>query len=218
MLGAQLDAIGPTTWRVEGEPIRADGVLEAWISFETKIARGRGVLRLRDGRAWTLLTAIEELKGFEERKGRARPLGDGARRLSTRQELAGGEASRRGGARQAKSSPIASSSAAAREASRLGARLKQLDVPTIILEKNARPGNSWRNRYRSLVLHDPVWYDHLPYIPFPENWPVFAPKDKLGDWLEMYAKVMELNYWGSSECVRASYDGTERGMDSRCSP
>ena len=79
----------------------------------------------------------------------------------------------------------------------LGARLKQLDVPTIILEKNSHPGDSWRNRYRSLVLHDPVWYDHLPYIPFPENWPIFTPKDKLGDWLEMYTKVMELNYWSS---------------------
>ncbi len=78
----------------------------------------------------------------------------------------------------------------------LGARLRQLGVPTIIVEKNARPGDSWRNRYRTLVLHDPVWYDHLPYIPFPEHWPVFTPKDKMGDWLEMYAKVMELNYWG----------------------
>jgi len=48
--------------------------------------------------------------------------------------------------------------------------------------------------------HDPVWYDHLPYLPFPRNWPVFSPKDKIGDWLEMYTKVMELNYWGSSEC------------------
>ena len=41
--------------------------------------------------------------------------------------------------------------------------------------------------------HDPVWYDHLPYLPFPPNWPVFAPKDKIGDWLEMYTKIMELN-------------------------
>ncbi len=69
-----------------------------------------------------------------------------------------------------------------------------------------RAGDSWRNRYRSLVLHDPVWYDHLPYIPFPEHWPVFTPKDKMGDWLEMYTKVMELNYWASSECVTADYD------------
>ena len=80
----------------------------------------------------------------------------------------------------------------------LGARLRQLGVPTIIVERNERPGDSWRKRYKSLCLHDPVWYDHLPYIKFPENWPVFSPKDKIGDWLEMYTKVMELNYWGST--------------------
>ena len=51
----------------------------------------------------------------------------------------------------------------------LGARLRQLDVPTIIIEKNARPGDSWRKRYKSLCLHDPVWYDHLPYLPFPRQ-------------------------------------------------
>ena len=88
----------------------------------------------------------------------------------------------------------------------LGARLRQLGVPTIIIEKNARPGDSWRNRYKSLCLHDPVWYDHLPYIPFPANWPVFAPKDKIGDWLEMYTRVMELNYWASTTCDKAKYD------------
>ena len=88
----------------------------------------------------------------------------------------------------------------------LGARLKQLGVPTIIAEKNEKPGNSWRNRYRSLVLHDPVWYDHLPYLPFPDNWPVFTPKDKMGDWLESYVKLMELNYWGSTEVKSARFD------------
>ena len=83
-------------------------------------------------------------------------------------------------------------------------------MPTIIVEKHERPGDSWRKRYKSLCLHDPVWYDHLPYIKFPENWPVFAPKDKLGDWLEMYTRVMELNYWGSTEVTSASYDEAEK--------
>ena len=90
----------------------------------------------------------------------------------------------------------------------LGARLRRLGVPTIIVEKNARPGDSWRKRYKSLCLHDPVWYDHLPYLPFPDHWPVFAPKDKIGDWLEMYTKVMELNYWGSTDCKKARFDET----------
>ena len=70
----------------------------------------------------------------------------------------------------------------------LGARLRRLNVPTLIVEKNERPGDSWRKRYKSLCLHDPVWYDHLPYLPFPDHWPVFSPKDKIGDWLEMYTR------------------------------
>jgi putative flavoprotein involved in K+ transport len=205
MLGAQLAAASPTIWRISGEPTQSNGVTEAWIAFETKLAHGRGILRLKDGRAWTLLTAIEELKGFEERKGRSRPMGVAHgvyRRDKTWLEARRAEQEALGKETQ----PYCVVVGGGQGGIALGARLKQLDVPTIILEKNARAGDSWRNRYRSLVLHDPVWYDHLPYIPFPENWPVFAPKDKIGDWLEMYAKVMELNYWASSECVHAEYD------------
>ena len=96
----------------------------------------------------------------------------------------------------------------------LGARLRRLGVPTLIVEKNERPGDSWRKRYKSLCLHDPVWYDHLPYLPFPDHWPVFSPKDKIGDWLEMYTKVMELNYWSSTTRCKARYDEADAGMDS----
>lgn len=91
----------------------------------------------------------------------------------------------------------------------LGARLRQLGVPSIVVDKHERPGDQWRKRYKSLCLHDPVWYDHLPYLPylpFPANWPVFAPKDKVGDWLEFYTKVMEVPYWSRTECLSATYD------------
>ncbi len=81
-----------------------------------------------------------------------------------------------------------------------------MQVPTIIVERNPRPGDSWRKRYKSLCLHDPVWYDHLPYVKFPPNWPVFSPKDKIADWLEMYTRVMELNYWASTTAKSARYD------------
>jgi len=92
----------------------------------------------------------------------------------------------------------------------LGARLKKVGVPAIIVEKNPRPGDSWRNRYKSLCLHDPVWYDHLPYLPFPDDWPVFSPKDKIGDWLESYTKLMELNYWPGTECKSARWDDVQQ--------
>ena len=185
-------------------------MLEAWISFETEIARGYGLVRIKDGRIWTLLTTMVELKGHEEKAGFTRPLGAQARRQSRRQDLEGN--ARRGGgdARLRDAALRRSSSAAARARIALGARLRQLGVPTIIVEKNARAGDSWRKRYKSLCLHDPVWYDHLPYIDFPKNWPVFSPKDKIGDWLEMYAKVMELNYWTKTTAKRASYDAAKK--------
>ena len=78
--------------------------------------------------------------------------------------------------------------------------LKRLNVPTLIVDALARPGDSWRSRYRSLYLHDPIYLDDLPYLPFPDHWPIYTPKDKMGDWLESYVKIMELDYWSSSPC------------------
>ena len=211
MLTHQRAATGPSGWRVaEGEiPTEADGVTTAWIEFETAVARGYGLIRLKEGKIWTLLTTMVELKGHEEPKGFARPLGArhgaGKNRLSWKEEREA-EARELGYTRQ----PYVLIVGGGQGAIALGARLRQLGVPTIIVEKNDRPGDSWRRRYKSLCLHDPVWYDHLPYIKFPENWPVFAPKDKIGDWLEFYTRVMELNYWTRTTCKSAKYDDAKK--------
>jgi putative flavoprotein involved in K+ transport len=205
MLDATLATTRPRGWRVTEEPTEADGVLEAWVEFETETGRGRGVLRLIDGKAWTLLTTLEELKGFEQSAGGNRPKGvqhgvDPDRRTWLEERRR--EADELGYETQ----PYVVVIGGGQGGIALGARLRQLAVPTIIVERNERPGDSWRKRYKSLCLHDPVWYDHLPYIKFPANWPVFSPKDKIGDWLEMYTRVMELNYWGSTTAKRARYD------------
>jgi putative flavoprotein involved in K+ transport len=207
MLSHCLNQVKPRDWRVaEGEIVtEADGVLESWISFETEIARGYGLIRLKDCLIWTLLTTMAELKGHEEKAGFTRPLGarhgvnPGAK---TWKELRDEEAQKLG----YDTHPYVLVVGGGQGAIGLGARLRQLGVPTIIVEKNERPGDSWRKRYKSLCLHDPVWYDHLPYIDFPKNWPVFSPKDKIGDWLEMYAKVMELNYWTKTTAKSAKFD------------
>lgn len=60
------------------------------------------------------------------------------------------------------------------------------------------------------MLHDPVWYDHLPYIPFPAHWPIFTPKDKLAEWFESYAKLLELNVWTSTSITGASWNEEKR--------
>ncbi|KUM28987.1 FAD-dependent oxidoreductase [Mesorhizobium loti] len=209
MLKATLPAAKPSHWRLSGEASVDDGIIEAWFSFETVVARAEGILRLKDGRCRTLFTAMGELKGFEEQKGPDRPLGIRHKADPERETWAESRA------REARElglheQPYCLVIGGGQGGIMLGARLRQLGVPSLIIEKNARAGDSWRNRYRSLVLHDPVWYDHLPYIPFPENWPVFTPKDKMGDWLEMYARVMELNYWVATKCISAAYDEAEK--------
>ncbi|MBN9244760.1 MAG: NAD(P)/FAD-dependent oxidoreductase [Mesorhizobium sp.] len=207
MLESQLARTKPSHWQIaEGENAsESDGLVEGWISFETEVARGFGHIRLKNGKIWTLLTTMAELKGHEEKSGFTRPLGakhgHGKDRKSWREERED-EIAELGVSRQ----PYALIIGGGQGGIALGARLRQLGVPTIIIEKNERPGDSWRKRYKSLCLHDPVWYDHLPYIDFPKNWPVFAPKDKIGDWLEMYTKVMELNYWASTTAKSAKYD------------
>ncbi len=207
MLKSQLSTTKPRNWQIaEGEvPAEDGGVTTAWISFETDVARGYGLLRLKEGKIWTLLTTMVELKGHEEPKGQNRPLGAkhgaGRNRTTWKEEREKEEADLGYGTQ-----PYCLIIGGGQGGIALGARLRQLGVPTIIVERNDRPGDSWRRRYKSLCLHDPVWYDHLPYIKFPENWPVFSPKDKIGDWLEMYTKVMELNYWTRTNAKSASYD------------
>jgi putative flavoprotein involved in K+ transport len=181
MLAARLAGVRPRGFSVWGAPT-ADPESEAWFSFQSAAGRGLGHVRLRDGRAWTLLTALRSLDGFPERPGAREP------------EL--------GASRQ----PYAVIVGGGQGGLALGARLKRLGVPAVILEKNARAGDSWRKRYASLVLHDPVWFDHMPYKPFPQGWPVFTPKDQLGDWLERYAAHEQLDYWGGSPCLGAARD------------
>ena len=205
MLVATADRVGPTNWQIEGEATEADGVTEAWLTFETNVFRGKGHVRLNDEGAWTLLTTAQEMKGHEEKKGRQRVQGVEHGALKRRESWAEQRA------RTAKElgythQPFVVIVGGGQGGIALGARLRRLQVPTLIIEKNERAGDSWRNRYRSLCLHDPVWYDHLPYLPFPDDWPVFAPKDKIGDWLESYVKIMELDYWTKSTCRSARYD------------
>jgi putative flavoprotein involved in K+ transport len=199
----------PSAWQLEGEATETGGVTEGWIRFETDVARGCGHMRFKDGKAWTLLTTMMELKGYEEHRGPTRERGvehgvHPGRKTWLEQRRQ--EEAELGFTTQ----PYVVVVGGGQGGIALAARLRRLNVPTVIIEKNERPGDSWRKRYKSLCLHDPVWYDHLPYLPFPDHWPIFSPKDKIADWLEMYTKVMELNYWGGAECKSARYDEAKK--------
>ncbi|MFC8038868.1 NAD(P)-binding domain-containing protein [Paenarthrobacter sp. NPDC057355] len=205
MLEAVLADVQPAQWTLAEDATGDAANPEAWVNFETLQGRGYAHLRLRNGKCWTLLTTMQELKGFEEKKGPNREQGvthnieKGRKSWLERREE---DAARLGYEDQ----PYAVVIGGGQGGIGLGARLRRLGVPTIIVDKNARPGDAWRNRYKSLHLHDPVWYDHLPYLNFPDDWPVFAAKDKIGDWLEHYTSIMELNYWSNTECTKVRWD------------
>ena len=183
--------------------------IEAIFRFETAVGRGNGVLRLTqdagDGtmKAWTLLTTLEELKGFEEQQGNSRPRGEAYSR-----DFRGPNwlDLRKASGLYADRDPDVLVVGGGQAGLTIAARLKQLQVDTLVVDRESRIGDNWRNRYHALTLHNQVQVNHLPYMPFPPNWPVYIPKDKLANWFEAYVEAMELNYWTGTALESGSYD------------
>jgi thioredoxin reductase len=184
--------------------------IEAIFKFETAAGRGDGVLRLipdvTDGnsmKAWTLLTALEELKGFEEQQGNSRPRGEAYSR-----DFRGPNwfDLRKAAAEYADRDPTVLVIGGGHSGLSIAARLNQLQVDTLIVDREMRIGDNWRKRYHALTLHNQVQVNHLPYMLFPPNWPSYIPKDKLANWFEAYVESMELNFWTGTEFEGGSYD------------
>ena len=178
--------------------------VEALFRFETPGGVGAGVLRLKDEKAWTLLTALDELEGHEENVGGRRPKG-----WSYSRDFGGPNwlDLRKRKVRFEDAEPAVLVVGGGQAGLAIGARLAQRRIDTLIVDRWPRVGDNWRRRYHALTLHNQVHVNHLPYMPFPPNFPVYIPKDKLANWFEAYAEAMELNYWTDTEFVGAAYDG-----------
>jgi cation diffusion facilitator CzcD-associated flavoprotein CzcO len=187
-------------------------VIEAIFAFETAVGRGSGVLRLTpaaDGtlKAWTLLTALDELKGHEEHVGRARPSGQAYSR-----DFHGPNwlDKRKSAAAYTDHDPAVLVVGGGQAGLSIAARLTQLGIDTLIVDRESRVGDNWRNRYHALTLHNQVQVNHLPYMPFPPSWPRYIPKDKLAGWFEAYVESMELNYWTGTQFESGTYDQAQQ--------
>ncbi|KAE9367489.1 putative flavin-containing monooxygenase YUCCA3 [Stipitochalara longipes BDJ] len=195
-------------------PIEGLEWVESMFSFETKVGRGSGMLRLVQGsdgswKGYMIYTALQELKGFEEKAGDRRPHGGNNSLVGG--SIKGNWLERR--QRQVEfmdEEPAVLIVGAGQSGLNIGARLENMGVSCLLIDRNDRVGDNWRNRYRTLVTHDPVQYTHMAFMPFPSNWPLFTPKDKLGDWFESYASLMELNIWTKTTVGSAVYDDASR--------
>ncbi|KAK2462191.1 hypothetical protein APHAL10511_005779 [Amanita phalloides] len=180
--------------------------INAFFDFETDVGIGFGIFRLvptANGvwKAHTVYTNLEELKGFPERIGSLRNHmpnhGHWQEDRIQEQEFE-------------KSDPVVIVIGGGHSGLEVAARLKYCDIPTLVVERNERIGDNWRNRYEALCLHDVVWYDHMPYLPFPSTWPAYAPARKMANWLESYADALELNVWTSSVVTQATQDPSSK--------
>lgn len=186
--------------------------IEVIFAFETAQGRGSGVVRLAGDaaggapRAWTLLTALDELKGHEEHVGKSRPRGDAYSR-----DFRGPNwlDLRRAAMAYEDHDPAVLVVGGGQAGLAIAARLTQLQVDTLIIDRWPRIGDNWRHRYHALTLHNQVQVNHMPYMPFPPTWPTYIPKDKLAGWFEAYAEAMELNCWTGTEFEGGRYDAQE---------
>ena len=204
-------------------------VIEALFDFKTALGIGNGVLRLlaeTPAQAWVLMTALDELTGFEEKIGSRRPSGAAYSRNF------GGDNwldQRRKAQAYADRDPTVLVIGGGQAGLAIAARLGQLDIDTLIIDKHERVGDNWRKRYHSLALHNQIYVNHLPYLPFPPTWPKYIPKDMLANWFETYTESLQLNFWTATEFIGGEYDdatgqwtatlrladGTERVMHPR---
>ena len=182
--------------------------IEAIFEFNTAVGRGAGIFRLSpaaDGTmlAWHLSTTLQALTGHEEKIGANRPSGAAYSRNFGGDNWAD---MRRKAAAYEDHDPTVVVVGGAQAGLAVAARLNQLGVDTLVVEKWPRIGDSWRRRYHSLALHNSIHINHLPYMEFPPTWPIYIPKDMLGNWFEFYADAMEINCWTDTEFVSGSWD------------
>jgi putative flavoprotein involved in K+ transport len=188
--------------------------IEAIFTFETATGPCNGVVRLvNEGgapRAWTLMTALDEIRGHEDpANGKRWQDVDWKRNFGGENWLD----RRKQAVAYADRDPAVLVVGAAQAGLSVAARLSLLGVDTLVVDRDARIGDSWRKRYHALTLHNETRVNHLPYMPFPKSFPVFIPKDMLANWFEIYAEAMELNVWTGTELIGGSWDEAARCWD-----
>jgi putative flavoprotein involved in K+ transport len=178
-------------------------VIEVILKFNTKFGECEGIVRLyedheeqRQFKAWSFLTALSELNNSNNKElEKYQNTLEGPNWLDKRNK------DRLFNNREPEVIVVGSGQSGLS----IAARLKQQDIDTLIVDKNERVGDNWRNRYHSLKLHNQTHVNHLPYMPFPSTWPTYIPKDKLAGWFEYYVESMELNVWTNTRFIGAEY-------------
>lgn len=86
----------------------------------------------------------------------------------------------------------------------------------LILESSDHFGNAWRHHYDRLHLHTVKQWSHLPHLPFPDDYPIYVPREKVVEYLEHYTKRFDIEpkYQQKVVDVSRTEDGWQVSTDS----
>ncbi len=185
-------------------------VIEAILRFETRIGEGAALVRFKypsdnqvPTQAWTFHTTLESIYGHEESTIKAKK----ADPVINREFNGPNWLDRRTQSHLYEDrEPAVLIVGGGHAGLSVAARLGQLDVDCLVIDKFKRIGDNWRNRYHGLMLHNQVHSNHLPYMPYPSTWQPYLPKDRIANWLEMYVDCMDIPFWTETSFEGASYD------------
>ena len=183
-LSDRIEATHPRAFKLRQDFLGLQRPYEdlAWINcffdFETDTGIGFGIFRLvptatGEWKAHVVYTNLEDLKGFPEKIGALR---------NTEPNHIHWEENRNREKQFEKSDPVVLIIGAGQSGLDVAARLKSYDISTLVVERNERIGDNWRNRYDALCLHGVVCEsqtyvygyhsallsagnDHMPYLP-----------------------------------------------------
>ena len=208
--GARDFAVDPERHPPRDVERAGEECIEAILKFETKVGRGAGILRLKrsDCRtgaalAWTLLTSLEELKGYEEET-----ILENAEEPAFERDFHGPNwlDRRRRASTYEDREPDVLIVGGGHAGITAAARLKGLGIEALVVDRMERIGDNWRKRYHGLKLHNQKHSNHFPYLPFPKTWPKYIAKDKIANWLESYVETMEIDFWTRTTFKGAVWD------------
>lgn len=178
-----------------------DTWLQSAFSFHTKFGKGQGFLKMvnqpsGEWKAWTVFTELSQLH-YQEDLERER-IRNNVFSLYGTPETYGDKHKLPvliigAGTALQNSSTEYTLTLTGQAGISLAARLKSMGVETLVVDRHARVGDSWRLRYDTVTLNTPTFTDHYPFMKYPENWPEWLNRDQTAEFLEHYSQIMGLN-------------------------
>ncbi|CCH41596.1 hypothetical protein BN7_1137 [Wickerhamomyces ciferrii] len=187
--------------------------IQLYLKYKSNFGIGRGSIKLVSVESnddapiglkiLSVFTLLDEFDGIPEQIGRNRPTGTKHGENIQRKtwlEQRSDETNYQGDHQ-----PLALLVGGGQSSITIAARLKSFGYNVLIVESNLNIGDNWRKRYKFLSLHDPFYYHRLPYI-HSDTFPIYPSKDQFANFLECYAKMLELNIWLNTSVTKAGFN------------